>query len=133
MTMPTLTQYALGIFLVLHGAVHFWYVVLSQGWVEADDAMGWEGRSWLLSGVLDERFILDLGSVLYVLIAIGFAAGGVGLVLSRDWWAPLLVISASFSTIVIGIMWDGAVSQLVEKGIIGILINLIIIFFIIVW
>lgn len=43
---------AVAVFLVLHGLVHLWYVVLSQGWVEMEDAMGWNGQSWLLSDQL---------------------------------------------------------------------------------
>lgn len=34
-------RFAVGLFLVLHGLVHGWYVVLSQGWAEVEDQMGW--------------------------------------------------------------------------------------------
>jgi hypothetical protein len=38
--MTTMLGLAVGVFLALHGLVHLWYVVLSQGWVEMEDAMG---------------------------------------------------------------------------------------------
>jgi hypothetical protein len=45
---------AAGGFLALHGLIHLWYVVLSQGWGEVEDGMGWNGHSWLLSPLLSE-------------------------------------------------------------------------------
>jgi hypothetical protein len=112
-----------GVFLALHGLVHVWYVVLSQGWVEVEDAMGWNGHSWLLSGSLSEGTILSIASVVYVLVTIGFVAGGVGYALQEDWRSPVLIGSAVLSTLMLVTMWDGAFDLLVEKGIVGVLIN----------
>jgi hypothetical protein len=114
---------AVAVFLVLHGLVHLWYVVLSQGWVEVEDAMGWNGQSWLLSDLLAEGTILSLASVLYVLVAVGFLAGGVGYGLSQDWATPVLVGAAVLSTVVLVVMWDGRFDLLVEKGFVGVAIN----------
>lgn len=36
----TMLRLGIGVFLALHGLVHLWYVVLSQGWVEVEDQMG---------------------------------------------------------------------------------------------
>ena len=124
--MTALSQYALGLFLALHGLVHFWYVVLSQGWVEVEEAMGWSGESWLLSGVLPEGAILTVASVLYVAVAAGFVAGGVGYVLETDWAPGVLVASAVVSTLVLVAMWDGRFDLLVEKGLLGVVINAIV-------
>lgn len=121
--MPSLIDAALGIFLVLHGAVHLWYVVLSQGWVEAEGAMGWNGESWLLSERLSDRRLLDIASGLYTLVAVGFAAGGLGLVLTQPWWEPVTLFAATVSTTVIVTLWDGRRDQVVEKGAVGVVIN----------
>ena len=43
-----------GLFIVLHGLVHLWYVVLSQKLVAFQPEMGWVGRSWLLTNVLGD-------------------------------------------------------------------------------
>ena len=114
---------AVAVFLVLHGLVHLWYVILSQRWVEVEDAMGWNGQSWLLSDLLAEGTILSLASVLYVLVAVAFLAGGVGYGLSRDWATPVLVGAAVLSTVVLVVMWDGRFDLLVEKGVVGVAIN----------
>ena len=115
--------FAVAVFLVLHGLVHLWYVVLSQGWVEMEDAMGWNGRSWLLSDLLTEETVLSLASVLYVLVAVGFLAGGVGYALDRDWATAVLVGAAVLSTVLLVAMWDGQFDLLVEKGVVGVAIN----------
>jgi hypothetical protein len=127
--MATLVQYGIAVFLVLHGLVHGWYVVLSQGWVEVEDAMGWNGESWLLSGVLPESLILNLASVGYVVVAAGFVLGAVGYVLAAGWTTPVLVGTAVLSTVVLLATWDGRFDLLVEKGVLGVFVNA----FVVVW
>lgn len=112
-----------GGFLGLHGLVHLWYVVLSQGWVEVEDQMGWNGHSWALSSFLPEGTVLSIGSGLYVVVTLGFVAGAAGFVLDRSWAAAVLVGAAALSTVVLVMMWDGRPDLLVEKGIVGVLIN----------
>lgn len=34
-----------GTFLLLHGLVHGWFVVLAAGWVNSKSEMGWTGDS----------------------------------------------------------------------------------------
>ncbi|WP_254769133.1 hypothetical protein [Salinilacihabitans rarus] len=112
-----------GVFLVLHGVVHVWYVVLSQGWIEVEEGMGWNGHSWLLSSLLPEGTILSLASVLYVVVTLGFVLGGLGYVLRQGWWGPAVAGAALLSTVVLVAMWDGRFDLLVEKGVVGVLIN----------
>lgn len=127
--MATLVQYGIAVFLALHGLVHGWYVVLSQGWVEAEDAMGWNGESWLLSGVFPESLILNFASVGYVVVAAGFVLGAVGYVLAAEWATPVLVGTAVLSTVVLLATWDGRFDLLVEKGVLGVFVNA----FVVVW
>lgn len=112
-----------GLFLVLHGLVHLWYVVLSQGWVEVEEQMGWGGHSWLLSPFLAGETVLALASVLYVVVTAGFVIGGLGYTFRQDWWEVAVVAAAVLSTLVIVTMWDGRFELLVEKGAVGVLIN----------
>lgn len=116
-----------GVFLVLHGLVHLWYVVLSHGWIEVEDEMGWNGHSWLLSPMFSEGTILAAASVLYVGVTVGFVLGGVGVALGTDWWPPVVVGAAVLSTAVLVAMWDGRLELLVEKGAAGVAINLLLV------
>jgi hypothetical protein len=40
------------------------------------------------------------------------------------WWRPLVIASAAFSAALILLFWDGGVQMIVEKGLVGLLINL---------
>ncbi|WP_254764361.1 hypothetical protein [Natrinema marinum] len=115
---------AVGLFLVLHGLVHGWYVVLSLGWVEVEDQMGWSGHSWLLSSLLPEGVILTVASVLYVAVTVGFVLGGIGYAFEWGWWKPAVVGAAVLSTVVLVVMWNGRFDLLIEQGAAGVLINI---------
>jgi hypothetical protein len=112
-----------GIFVLLHGLVHLWYVVLSQRWVEFQAEMGWTGESWLFSPLLGDGATRGLATVLYSLAALGFVIGGLGVLARQDWWRPVVLGSAAFSAAVVLLFWDGGLQRIVEKGLLGFLIN----------
>ena len=112
-----------GIFIVLHGLVHLWYVTLSQRLVEFRPEMGWSGESWLFSPLVGDTATRWLATVLYGLATLGFVMGGIGIFAQQAWWRPLVTGSVAFSAIIILLFWDGGLHMLVEKGLIGFLIN----------
>jgi hypothetical protein len=111
-------------FLVLHGLVYLWYFTLSQRLVVFQPEMGWSGRSWLFSNLLGDATLRTLASLLYVLATLGFVAGGLGLFSQQVWWRPLVLSTAAFATVIILLFWDGSLQLVVQKGVIGLLINL---------
>lgn len=113
-----------GIFLVLHGLVHLLYFGQSRRIFELQPGMVWPDGSWALSRFIGNETIRVLASVFLVVMAIGFVAGGVGLLLAQAWWQPIVVGTAAFSSIIYILFWDGAWQHLHDKGAIGILINL---------
>lgn len=117
-------RFVIGLFIVLHGLVHLWYFVLSRGLVVFQPEMGWTGKSWLLAKFLDDATARALASVLYPLATIAFVAGGLGIFSLQAWWRPVVVGAAVFSTVVILLFWDGDTQRLVQKGALGVLINL---------
>lgn len=117
----------IGIFIILHGLVHFWYVVLSFQWVAYQPDMGWTGRSWLLSTVLPNAALLSIAGVSFILATIAFVMSGIGILTRADWMNTLILGSAIFSSLVLIVFWDGKPTMLVQKGMIGLLINLVII------
>jgi len=112
-----------GVFVLLHGLVHLWYFVLSQGIVEFQAEMGWSGESWILSRLMAAPAGRSLAGGLYLLAAIIFAATSAGIFTGSAWWRPVLLSAAAFSLSVILLFWDGRLQLLVEKGLIGLLIN----------
>jgi len=113
-----------GTFIILHGLVHLWYVTLSQRWVAFQAEMGWTGKSWLFTNLLGDPTTRTLASVVYTLAALGFVAGGIGIYLQQEWLRPVLIGSAVFSSALIILFWDGSGEMLVQKGLLGLLINL---------
>lgn len=113
----------IGIFILLHGLVHIWYVTLSQRWVEFQVDMGWAGKSWLLTNLLGDQVTRFLATLLYSLSAIVFVAAGVGLLANQEWSRPGLVIASIISSLTILVFWDGSLNMPVEKGLLGLLIS----------
>jgi hypothetical protein len=113
----------IGIFFVLHGLVHLWYVVLSQRLVEFEAEMGWTGESWLLTRLLGDAATRSVASVLYVFATVGFVAGGVGMLGRQDWWRPIVMVSAALSAAIVIVFWDGGLDLIVQKGLVGLLID----------
>jgi hypothetical protein len=114
----------IGIFIVLHGLVHLWYVALSQRLIEFQPEMGWSGESWIFTPLLGDATTRSLAAVLCVLATIGFVAGGIGIFVQQEWWRSVVVASAILSTAIVLLFWDGAMQRLVEKGLIALLINI---------
>jgi hypothetical protein len=115
-----------GIFVVLHGLVHLWYFTLGRGLVEFQPEMGWTGKSWILSSLFEDSTIRSLASVLFVLATIAFVISGIGIFFRAEWWRPVIIASAVFSSAIIILFWDGNRQLLVQKGLVGLLINLVI-------
>lgn len=113
----------IGVFIVLHGLVHFWFVALSQRLVPVGQEVGWSGVSWAFSGLLGDSSTRALASGLFGLAAVALVASGTGVVMRQEWSRALLSASAVFSSAVILLFWDGRLNMPVEKGLLGLLIN----------
>ena len=119
-------SFLIGLFILLHGLVHLWYFTLSLQWVEFQPEMGWTGRSLLLSNFVPESTLRPAASILYGLAAAAFVVSGIGIFIRADWVRPVLIGAALFSSVLILLFWDGGGDMLVQKGILGLLINLVI-------
>jgi len=113
-----------GVFIVLHGLVHLLYFGQSRRLFELQPGMVWPDGSWAFSKLLGDEATRLLASISYVLTAIGFVAGGTGILVRQAWWRPVVVASAAFSAGIIILFWDGELQKLDDKGLIGLLINL---------
>ena len=122
----------IGTLVILHGVVHLLYSGQSWRLFELQPGMAWPENSWTLSRFLGNKALRAVASLACALAAIGFAAGATGLFLGRDWWPPVVVGSATFSTLCFALFWDGRTGQLPEKGALGVLIDLAILIAVIV-
>jgi uncharacterized membrane protein YphA (DoxX/SURF4 family) len=113
-----------GVFFVLHGLVHMLYFGQSARYFELQPGMPWPDGSWAFSRFLGNATTRNLASILLILAAVGFVAGGAGIFLKQAWWRPAIVTAAAFSVVIYFLFWDGGLQHLDNKGGIGILINL---------
>ncbi len=113
-----------GLFVVLHGLVHLLYFGQSARRFELRPGMVWPDGSWVFSRLLEDKTTRNLASIACVVAAIGFVAGGAGVLISQAWWRPVIVATAAFSSIAFLLFWDGKLRRLNDQGAIAILINL---------
>lgn len=112
-----------GVFCVLHGLVHLLYFGQSARYFELKPGMVWPNGAWAFSKLLGDEATGKLASILLVLAAVGFVAGGAGTLMQQAWWRPVIVGAAAFSTVIYILLWDGKMQNLDGKGWVGILIN----------
>jgi hypothetical protein len=123
----------LGIFVVLHGLVHLFYVGQSQRLFELQPGMTWPDGSWAFSGPLGDGSTRLLASIVYALAAVGFVIGGIGGLTRQSWGRPAVMGAAIFSIVIIVLFWDGTTHKLADQGAIAVLINLAILAVLFVW
>lgn len=117
-------SFAFAIFLVLHGLVHLLYFGQSARYFELKPGMVWPDGAWAFSRLLGDPVTRSLASILLILTALGFVAGGIGILASQAWWRPFVVGAAAFSTLIYLLLWNGKMQNLDDQGGVGILINL---------
>ena len=122
-------RFVIGLFLILHGLVHLWLFTLSQRLIEFKPEMGWSGKSWLLTGVFGDSTTRLLASTLFVVATVAFVASGVTIFFQSDWWWSILLAASIVSAMTMLIFWDGSMDLIIQKGLIGFSISLVILLF----
>jgi hypothetical protein len=122
--MPTVI---LGIFFMLHALVHLLYAGQAMRFFELRPGLAWPDGAWLFARLLGDEQTRRLAAISLALGALGYLAGGLGLVLRQAWWRPTTVVAALLSALIFLLFWDGRWQDLPEKGAVGILISLVIV------
>jgi hypothetical protein len=117
-------RFIYGVIIILHGLVHMWYVTLAQRWVPFEPDMGWTGSSWLLTNAIGDGATRTLETIVYTFTTLGFIVGGIGVFANTDWWTTFMTTAAIASSVGVFLFWDGSFEMLVQKGLLGLLINI---------
>lgn len=113
-------------FIILHGLVHLLYAGQAQRIFELRPGMRWPDDAWLLSKFFGERLTRWVATIMLILVALAFVAGGLGLIFSQAGWNSLTLGAAVLSSVIIILLWDGKPQKLDDQGGVGLLINLLI-------
>ncbi len=122
-------RFIAGIFVVLHGLVHLLYAAQSQRLLELQPGMDWPEGSWTFAKLLGDRATSRLAAtrstaaIACVLAAIGFVAGGAGIIARKAWWRPAVEGSAMLSAALVIVFWNGQLQRLADQGLIALLID----------
>ena len=114
-----------GIFVALHGVVHFLYFGHAARYFELKPGLTWPEGSWVFSHWLGGGGVRFLVSMLLVLAGFGFIASGVGIFTSQAWWRPVIIAIAVLSSLIFLLSWNGRMQNLDGQGLVGVLINVL--------
>lgn len=117
----------LSVFIILHGLVHIWYILIINRIVDFTPNMGWTGKSWLFSQCFSENSLRYMAIILYLLVTLLFMISGLAILINIEWQKTIITVAALLSSLTIIIFFDGKFELLVQKGFLGLIINLIII------
>ena len=120
-------KYVVGVFLILHGLIYLLYLAHSRKLFELVPGLAWPENSWAFSTLLGHETTRLLACILCGLAAIGFVAGGAGVLSGQTWWRPIVISTAIFSSVIFLLLWDGGLQKLADQGGVGVLINIAII------
>ncbi|OGO06093.1 MAG: hypothetical protein A2Z76_02270 [Chloroflexi bacterium RBG_13_56_8b] len=119
-------QILIGIFLILHGMVHWVYAAPQDKAADAKAFSVLTGRWLVKKGGLDQSIALKLGIALMILATVGFAVSGIGVLTSQDWWGIPAIATAAVSTLFLALYWDKMMT-------IGVVLNIGIIMLALFW
>ena len=119
-------QVIVAVVLVLHGGVHLLYAGQSARLFELETGLAWPDDSWSFARLFGNETTRAMASIVFILLALGFVAGGVGLLFDQSWWSAAVVVTAAGAVILTILLWDGKTQMLDGKGAIGLLISLVI-------
>lgn len=121
-------RFIIGILLILHGIVYLLYFGQSVKLFELRPGMVWPEGSWAFSPMFSVGTVRLLGGIFCIIGAACFLAGGIGILAAQLWWRPPVIAAAVFLSVIFILMWNGGMQNFGDKGGIGIIINIVILY-----
>lgn len=112
------------ILLVLHGLVHVWYVLLAGNIVAFKEEMGWKYSVSPLHMVLSDNGLRTIALIVYSSALLFFVISGITFHFNKAFSLPALWLGVLVSSGAILLFFDWKFEMLVQKGLIGFLINI---------
>ena len=99
-------QTLIGIFLIMHGLVHWVYAAPQDKTAEAKPFNVLTERWLVKKAGLNAMTALKLGVILMILASAGFIFSGIVLLISQSWWAIPATATAGVSLAFLALFWD---------------------------
>ncbi len=129
-----LEEILLGLYLMAHGGIHL--IFLFNFYDEEKNVYtGWSGRSWLLEKGLSLKLTSYIGKITWVVITILFIVSGLGVLdflVLDDYLTLLIILTSTLATLAFIVFYNG-LSPTPYHWILGVVINLVLIFFLVVF
>jgi hypothetical protein len=93
--------------IMVHGIGHVLFLAPCLGITQ----WGQSAHSWLLTKTLGDVATRVIGSLLWLVVILGFMAAGIGLLGQFAWWRTLAVASAGVSLLSLGLFASGISTQ----------------------
>ncbi len=112
-----------GVFLILHGLVHLFYMGQGARLFDLQAGMTWPDGSWAFSKMMGESGTRNLAVIFTIAAASVFVIAGAGIFFGQSWWRTAVAAAAVISIVLYILFWNGRLQHLDYQGGIGILIN----------
>ncbi|MBY8998995.1 MAG: hypothetical protein KGD60_14810 [Candidatus Thorarchaeota archaeon] len=115
-------QKLIALLLVIHGLISSIFMFYIEN--PPEPGVGWNGTSWLLTGVLDGAVVQVLGTILWGLTVLLFVIAGIALFMKREQWRLIDILAALVSLLAYVLFWNG-LEPVPEYWIVGPVISVV--------
>ena len=95
----------IGFLLIIHGLVSSMFMFYIEN--PPEPSVGWDGTSWLLTGVLDPSIIQMLGTLLWGLTVLTFVVAGIFVLMKKEQWRMIDILASIISLVAYILFWYG--------------------------
>ena len=115
-------QKIIALLLIVHGLISSMFMFYIEN--PPEPGVGWNGSSWLLTGILDAAVIQLLGYLLWGLTVFLFVIAGIAVLMRNENWRMIDILAAIVSLIAYILFWFG-LEPAPEYWIVGPIISVI--------
>jgi hypothetical protein len=112
----------IALLLVVHGLISSIFMFYIEN--PPEPGVGWNGTSWLLTGILDAGIVKILGTLLWGLTVLLFVIAGIAVFMTRKQWRLIDILASLVSLSAYILFWDG-LEPIPEYWILGPVISVV--------
>ncbi len=112
----------IALLLVVHGLISSIFMFYFEN--PPEPGVGWNGTSWLLTGILDAGIVKALGTLLWGLTVLLFIVAGIMVFIMRKQWRLIDILASLVSLLAYILFWFG-LEPVPENWILGPVISVV--------